>query len=1350
MAIIYSYPDALVTDLIRLVGSNTAITGNPTISLSVASLADFIISDFSTGTVGYLPYYDTASSLKASYISQNTSTLLVSVEENINIVKQLTAQGEVTLFSDLTGVSASFSEKVAISNGLTVGLPATPAGGVSFWAPTRVYGVFSVGEATTPIESTFYGDVILKEDLIDILSLPGTAAQVLSSRGNGLGTQWVDQVQSGLVYQGTWDALNNVPALASSVGTAGHYYIVETAGTTNLNGITDWQVGDWAIFASTSVWQKVDNTSILGGAGTVNTLPKWTGATTLGDSKITDDGASIIIDTTSITLKSTGAATSQTNLESDSTIAKTNFQFSSTLTDGSGGIGTAGQVLSSTVTGVAWADQAINLSVPEVSFTVYNGVGSTITKGSPVYLQGETTIGGIVYPVAYSTSDFASVIPSAVGLMKADLLTASLGSVLVTGMLEDIITNPINSIVTSVEDKIFMSDGVITPTRPVGVPGVALGKIQTVGTIVVLAATPIGKIWVDVKDQFENLPNVTSTKVLVGNASNKPVESSSIRVDDVSKQVVVGTDFTTTANADFVQFYGKSYFGKANWLQYGESNDALSADIRYTIQNSTLTTGLSYNLVNSDLGDFYISKGDPSTGAALVVEEKIASFTSNDSSTISSTQNLISFYDNNFTSGDDIADNPFASTANSSAAFGINHSVSGNYSMAVGQSNTIATTAYAFGTTNTVSGSLSMAVGKSNTISATAENSFASGSTNYLTGDYTFASGTSNSIDAAYSGAIGRDNTITSGGSYSFAVGRNHIIQGLYNFAAGLQNQTDSEYTILGGYSNTIGATSHSSALFGINNALSGTSSYSIAAGSNNIITGERSSTFGGNLTNANNYATVLGRNNLAQATGEIFTIGSGTSALNLGTAMSLIGTFGLANYELKVSGNIWGTGGIKDSDGQLGTAGQVLSTTGTLTNWIDAATGGTLNGLTDCLVTANSIFLGNDPIATWNNALYNVSVGIASLSVITTGDNNTVIGYDAGRSITEGSSNVLIGKEAGELITTASTNVMIGNGAGKAITDGLGNIVLGSNSADSTAGDIQNHIVIGNFAGRVLDTFKHNICIGNSSGAVLTTGGWNTLVGYNAGNKLTTGGDNTLIGSEAGEDLTGSDNTLVGRLAGNKMTTGTGSVLIGNEAGELLTNGSQNVAIGSNALESANAGSYNVAIGSNSLNDQNLGTPGQAVYNTSVGYSSGSALTSGTQNVILGALAGTTITTGSNNTLIGHNAEPDGGVGSNQIIIGHGVIGHGDNIIVIGNTSNTAIHPEGDNAIDLGSVSYSFKDAYIQGTSNAGGFKVDAMQAVPASASATGIIGDIRFTADYIFVCVATDTWKRSALTTW
>lgn len=75
-----------------------------------------------------------------------------------------------------------------------------------------------------------------------------------------------------LSYQGTWDANANSPALTSSVGTQNQYYVVSVAGTTNLNGINDWQIGDWAIFNG-SVWQKIDQSpavlSVNGQTGAV-------------------------------------------------------------------------------------------------------------------------------------------------------------------------------------------------------------------------------------------------------------------------------------------------------------------------------------------------------------------------------------------------------------------------------------------------------------------------------------------------------------------------------------------------------------------------------------------------------------------------------------------------------------------------------------------------------------------------------------------------------------------------------------------------------------------------------------------------------------------------------------------------------------------------------------------------------------------------------------------------------------------------------------------------------------------------------------------------------------------------
>jgi hypothetical protein len=122
----------------------------------------------------------------------------------------------------------------------------------------------------------------------DITGL-GTASTKDAGAANGVATldaggkvpvsELPAAVLGALSYQGTWDASTNTPTLTSSVGTKGYYYVVSVAGNTNLNGITDWLVGDWAVYNGT-VWQKVDNTE------TVTSVNGQTGAVVLTQADI--------------------------------------------------------------------------------------------------------------------------------------------------------------------------------------------------------------------------------------------------------------------------------------------------------------------------------------------------------------------------------------------------------------------------------------------------------------------------------------------------------------------------------------------------------------------------------------------------------------------------------------------------------------------------------------------------------------------------------------------------------------------------------------------------------------------------------------------------------------------------------------------------------------------------------------------------------------------------------------------------------------------------------------------------------------------------------------------------------
>jgi hypothetical protein len=73
----------------------------------------------------------------------------------------------------------------------------------------------------------------------------------------------VETIISGLKFIGTWNANSNQPVLTDTTGVVGTYYIVNTNGSSNLNGINEWLVGDWIIRASGSPnqWQKLDQTN---------------------------------------------------------------------------------------------------------------------------------------------------------------------------------------------------------------------------------------------------------------------------------------------------------------------------------------------------------------------------------------------------------------------------------------------------------------------------------------------------------------------------------------------------------------------------------------------------------------------------------------------------------------------------------------------------------------------------------------------------------------------------------------------------------------------------------------------------------------------------------------------------------------------------------------------------------------------------------------------------------------------------------------------------------------------------------------------------------------------------------
>ena len=173
-------------------------------------------------------------------------------------------------------------------------------------------GISAAGNATfagTVTAPTFLGDLNGTINTVTTAVTKPNATDDTTVATTAFVQNLIGTIPAGLVFQGTWNAATNSPTLASGTGTTGHFYIVSTDGSTNLDGITDWKVGDWAVFVeqgATDAWEKVDNSSVLDGSGTGNQITKWAGSgtsNTLIDSIITDNGTNVGIGTASPSYK---------------------------------------------------------------------------------------------------------------------------------------------------------------------------------------------------------------------------------------------------------------------------------------------------------------------------------------------------------------------------------------------------------------------------------------------------------------------------------------------------------------------------------------------------------------------------------------------------------------------------------------------------------------------------------------------------------------------------------------------------------------------------------------------------------------------------------------------------------------------------------------------------------------------------------------------------------------------------------------------------------------------------------------------------------------------------------------
>ena len=171
------------------------------------------------------------------------------------------------------------------------GISATSSAATTASTTLTVTAAILDGDGNTPV---LVGAVVTGEGItgiVKVASVTSSTVYVLDTAITATATAYI------------FSPIYGAPDLSGVTETSGYYYICSEAGSATPNGANSepntWNVGDWCIYndvSGTGQWQKIDNSSVLSGVGTGQTVALWEGPSsvtdsdTLGNAPITFNG----------------------------------------------------------------------------------------------------------------------------------------------------------------------------------------------------------------------------------------------------------------------------------------------------------------------------------------------------------------------------------------------------------------------------------------------------------------------------------------------------------------------------------------------------------------------------------------------------------------------------------------------------------------------------------------------------------------------------------------------------------------------------------------------------------------------------------------------------------------------------------------------------------------------------------------------------------------------------------------------------------------------------------------------------------------------------------------------------